>query len=293
MRFLSLALPFGVALTASVAFAQAAPSDNEHPCRDAMNCGQQMGTDENPSGEATAPQTTSPEYTAPGQQGNAPTIRERDVEHERVIEQGKAGKDVKKGEQPKGAYAGTSAEQTGVRSRISNFLRQPGFAITAGGGLVGFSKKEARNVTSTGGTYTARLGIGTRTPLAVEVAYLGSAQDIDALGLDTRSALIGNGVEGALRINFLTGVWRPFIWGGAGWTHYTIARDRVNTSAIKESDDIAEFPLGAGIAFSFGKFLMEARGAYRFTSGSDMFDALPTSPNLNNWDATLHAGVEF
>lgn len=323
MRFLSLALPVGVALTASVAFAQAAPSDSEQDRHDSGTMQGHEGM--SPESEDMTPESTSPEYSAPdktqpgAQQEAAPVIREREVERERVIQQGKeeaseesekaaekaaekADKEREKAEaelekeadEDKAAYTGGAATtEKREKSKWGFFGGSPGFTLSAGGGVIGFSEEETRDVTSTGGAYQARLGIGTRTPIAIEVAYIGSANNIDTLGLDTSTVLLGNGVEGTARINFMSGMFRPYVVGGAGWKHYSLVNDDFNTSAISDSDDVAEFPVGAGISFHYGKFLMDARGSYRFTANSDLLDALPDSPNLNNWDATLRAGVEF
>src|SRR3954467_977973 len=60
-----------------------------------------------------------------------------------------------------------------------------GIEAAVGGGAVGFIDNAVRNTVNTGGTWDARLTFGSRLPIAIEGAYVGSVQNIDALGLST------------------------------------------------------------------------------------------------------------
>jgi hypothetical protein len=170
-----------------------------------------------------------------------------------------------------------------------------GIEALVGGGAVGFIDSAARNTVNTGGTWDARLTFGSRLPIAIEGAYVGSAQSIEALGLSTNSRLIGNGVEGDLRLNFTNYMVQPYIFGGAGWTHYQITNSSTNTSSVLSSDDVGTVPLGAGISIRPAKgFLIDVRGTYRAVFDDTMFDRITNSNNsMQNWSALGRLGFEF
>jgi len=170
-----------------------------------------------------------------------------------------------------------------------------GIDATVGGGAVGFIDTAVRNTVNTGGTWDARLTFGARLPIAIEGAYVGSTQNIDALGLSTNSRLIGNGVEGDLRLNFTNYMVQPYIFGGAGWTHYQITNSTTNTSSVLSTDDVGTVPLGAGISIRPTKaFLIDVRGTYRAVFNDTMFDRVTNSNNsMQNWGAIGRVGFEF
>ena len=170
-----------------------------------------------------------------------------------------------------------------------------GIEALVGGGAVGFIDSAVRNTVNTGGTWDARLTFGSRLPVAIEGAYVGSAQNIDALGLSTNTHLIGNGVEGDLRLNFTNYMVQPYIFGGAGWTHYQITNTATNTSSVLSTDDVGTVPLGAGISIRPTKaFLIDVRGTYRAVFNDTMFDRVTNSNNsMQNWGAVGRVGFEF
>src|SRR5579871_235747 len=172
---------------------------------------------------------------------------------------------------------------------------QLGIEASVGGGAVGFIDSAVRNTVNTGGAWDARLTFGTRLPIAIEGAYVGSAQSIDALGLATNSRLVGNGVEGDLRLNFTNFKVQPYIFGGAGWTHYQINNSNINTSSVASQDNVGTVPLGAGISIRPTKvFIVDIRGTYRAVFDDQMFDRITNSNNsMQNWNAYGRVGFEF
>jgi hypothetical protein len=136
---------------------------------------------------------------------------------------------------------------------------------------------------------------GSRLPLAVEGAYVGSVQGIDALGLSTSSLLIGNGVEGTLRFNLTRRRVQPYLFGGIGWTHYQLSNAATNTSSVLARDDIGTVPLGAGISGRLGRgFIVDARGTYRATFDDELLRAQETTNNtMQSWSAAARGGFEF
>jgi hypothetical protein len=170
-----------------------------------------------------------------------------------------------------------------------------GIEATLGGGAIGFIDEGARAVAGTGGSWDARLLFGSRLPIAVEGAYVGSAQSIDALGLASSSVLLGNGFEGTLRINLTHGRIQPYLFGGAGFTHYQLSNTSTNTSSVRGDDDIGTVPLGAGITGRLaGSFIVDARGTYRATFDDDLLRATAASSNsMQSWNASARIGFEF
>jgi hypothetical protein len=172
---------------------------------------------------------------------------------------------------------------------------QLGIEASLGGGAVGFIDSSVRNTVNTGGTWDVRLTFGTRLPIAIEGAYIGSAQSLDVLGLASNATLVGNGVEGDLRLNFSNYNVQPYIFGGAGWTHYQITNSAVNTSSVTSTDNVGTVPLGAGISIRPSQvFIIDIRGTYRAVFDDTMFDRITNTNNsMQNWSAAGRVGFEF
>lgn len=169
-----------------------------------------------------------------------------------------------------------------------------GFSVTAGGGIFGYTDEDTRDATSEiGGNYTARLAIGTRRPVGFEIGYVGSAQNVEALGLDEDAVLLSNGVEGVVRLNMGSAGVQPYLIGGAAWRRYDITNADFNTSSIRDSDDVIEFPVGGGLAFRWQGLVLDARAAYRIATDDDLLRTDDEGPRLDAWDVTLKAGLEF
>lgn len=181
-------------------------------------------------------------------------------------------------------------------------LSELGFAISAGGGVSGFTSDTARSTTQDGGGWDVRATIGTRMPVAAELSYVGSAQTIDALGLDDNAVLIGNGLQANLRLNLTTrAALQPYLFAGAAWRRYDLANIDTNTSAIAGDDDVLEIPVGAGLAYRYAGLVFDARGEFRGATGADLMPSLTQdSPFANDKRAALHRwgvnasiGLEF
>jgi hypothetical protein len=170
-----------------------------------------------------------------------------------------------------------------VETPSKPWLERVGIGFSAGGGVDDFASDTMRGATGVGGGWNVRATLGTKSVLALEGSYIGSAQNINALGLDNDALLIGNGVQGALRLNFIEDfVVQPFVYGGAAWRHYDISNSNFNTSDVADSDDVAEFPAGVGVAGYVYGLMADVRGEYRFATGEDL------APSANNTgDATM------
>ena len=176
-----------------------------------------------------------------------------------------------------------------------------GTSIQIGGGVTGFIDDAADAVLGTGGNWTARLVLGTRFPVAVEAAYIGTANDISALGLDDDALAVSHGFEGAVRWNIVSTFLDrmnvgsvfvdPYVFGGIAYKNYSLANEDFNTSSVGDSDNVGEIPVGGGIALSMGRFIVDARGEYRAAFSDDL---LGNDTNaLSNWGVSGRLGWEF
>lgn len=171
-----------------------------------------------------------------------------------------------------------------------------------GGGATNFTEPGAVGATSVGGYWDARVGVGTRSYLGAEVGYVGSARNVEALGLADDAFLLSNGVEGVARLNVPillgdnTTLLEPYTFGGIGWNHYNVVTDSANTSSIDDSDDVMTVPLGVGIALGFMGVTLDARATYRQALDSDIFGSETSSfadTSMNSWGAGAALGFEF
>jgi peptidoglycan-associated lipoprotein len=174
-----------------------------------------------------------------------------------------------------------------------------GIGATLGGGVTDFVNDGAKAFANIGGSWEARLTFGTRMPVALEGAYIGSAQGIQALGLETNAVLVGNGAEGDVRINFTTMRIQPYIFGGAGWINYQVRNTTITAADVQRSDNVLEVPFGVGLSARIGKgLLIDVRGTGRVVYGDTLFNNLSATtnagnPGLNSWNAGARLGWEF
>ena len=164
-----------------------------------------------------------------------------------------------------------------------------GMELQVGGGAQGFVDQDASAVAKTGGDWTARLVVGTRSFIAGEAAYLGSAQNLDTLGVSDNAVLMSNGFEGALRVNFTRSVVQPYILGGYTWRRYTVQNTSVNTSSVADADNVSAIPVGAGIAFRPGRFVIDIRATFHGAFGQEL---IPNA-NLSTLSGNAKLGFEF
>jgi hypothetical protein len=170
----------------------------------------------------------------------------------------------------------------------------PGTAFTLGGGVFGYSDRTTRDLTTKlGAIYDARLTLGDRAPISLEISYIGSTQNIHAAGLESGARLMSNGVQGNLRLNLGSAAIQPYIHGGAAWRHFYVTNTSFNNSVFNSGDNVVDFPVGLGFAFHIDRFVLDARGEYRFATRDDIIKTETSGPRLDHWTGTLSAGVEF
>jgi hypothetical protein len=172
-----------------------------------------------------------------------------------------------------------------------------GVSVQGGGGVMNFTGGSERGVTDLGGSWEARAVFGTRMIPALEAAYIGSARNVSG-GVASGTGLVGNGLEGAFRLNapFLTNrvLVEPFIFGGLGWSHYSL-NHLSNNVIVSRSDDIGTIPMGGGLAVGYQGFLAEARFTYRpaFDDNGLVLATDGRTMSMDTWNISLSIGYEF
>ncbi len=167
-----------------------------------------------------------------------------------------------------------------------------GLALTAGGGATGFLTSESRALSNVGPGWDARLHLGTRSIIGGEIGYFGGLTGMSGVrGLDSSTDLLRQGVEGAMRLNIVSGVVQPYIMGGVGWTNARLTGTTFNNSDVKSTDDMVHFPVGAGVGFHYRGLLVDTRGVFRPTVRDTMLEA--EGARMHTWEGKLNAGFEF
>jgi hypothetical protein len=189
------------------------------------------------------------------------------------------------------AASGTASAAGWRADAPTNLLTPLGEYVLAGGGVTDFTEDDVKDRFDIGGAWDLRLGLGSRSYVGAEVAYVGSMRRAD--GADTD--LISNGGEAVLRLQvpyasdrFLVA---PFVFGGIGWSRLTLEDA---PPALEDSDDIGVVPFGAGLTLGYGRVLLDARFTYRTSFNEDLALAVgePTA-DLQQWGVTAAIGAEF
>jgi hypothetical protein len=179
-------------------------------------------------------------------------------------------------------------------------MERVGFSLAAGGGVADFTNRDMRDTTGVAGTWAVRATLGTKTPLGFEGSYIGSAQSIDALGLDSDTVLVSNGLQGALRLNaVMNAPITPFIFGGVAWSRFDVTNTTTNTSAISDKDDLLEIPVGLGVGGSWRGFGYDVRGELRFATNEDLVPEVTAGrasgahADMHRWGVNATLGYGF
>lgn len=181
-----------------------------------------------------------------------------------------------------------------------------GISMSVGAGVAGFQDRDLRSTTDIGGLWDVRAVIGTRSLLALELAYVGTAQAIDSqFGEQQSATLIGTGVEGAARLNFMPlEAATPYVFAGLGYKRYDVRGADFMTAGtgIADEDTLLEVPLGGGLAFRVDRFIADARFTYRIATGEDLAVAVTDNGDvdidaaalpMDTWSAAARVGFEY
>jgi len=183
---------------------------------------------------------------------------------------------------------------TYVESDSRGIYEKYGIGVALGGGVEGFAGDTLRNTTDPGGAWDVRLSLGMKSPLALEAAYVGSAQQINALGLSGNAYLVGNGAQADARLN-VTGdpAIQPFVYGGVAWKRYSIRNETANTSDLIDNDDVLEVPLGVGISSRYAGLMLDLRGEYRVATQADLVSQTNPNARQDRFGVNANVGIAF
>lgn len=143
-------------------------------------------------------------------------------------------------------------------------------ALMVGGGVAAFSDEQIAERVDTGGTWDLRLLFGVYSMLALEAAYVGTANSVQVIGSDT--TLTSHGLEGALRLS--TPGWLPVpiqVYGfiGAGFARFDLSGA---PEVGSEGDTSFVVPFGAGLQLNMGPYwVADARFTYRAMFDDELF----------------------
>jgi opacity protein-like surface antigen len=204
-----------------------------------------------------------------------------------------------------GEATGEAFEETGeavvatgeaVGEAVVDTTARPGMGldVSVGGGFYDFLDSDTNDYLSLGGMWEARVGWRMGN-LGVEAAYIGSYNDIDALGLDNDARLIGTGVEAAGRFDILPeSVVVPYVLAGLGITHYDLSNASFNTSNVGNTDNVFYIPLAAGAMYDItGQIFLDARFTVRPAFDSDLIDEANEDTGMDSWSLAGRAGFRF
>ena len=231
------------------------------------------------------------------------TVREREVVRVRITPESSETMEEEEEE-------AKALEDRGREPIIEGALFTPlGAGMLVTGGYKNFVEPGVTDTLTPGGYWDIRGILGTRSFVGLEAAYHGSAQDVEAIGLQSQSYVVSNGVEGALRLNApitqamfpqanlqAPVLFEPFAFGGVGWQRYTLVNEGENTSAVASDDDILTVPFGAGLAVSIAGLHLDGRITYRHALYSGLLGTATSSfadTSLNSWSVGGGLGFEF
>jgi hypothetical protein len=187
-----------------------------------------------------------------------------------------------------------TAEPVSTRARVTSPM---GISMTIGGGITNFVDDDMRGFADLGGTWEARLAVGTRTPIAGELGYVGTAQSVDALGLDRDAMLVSNGVEGAARFNLIREGLQPYVFGGVGWARYDVTRTDASSSSLRDQENIVYVPFGGGVGMYAAGLILDLRGTYRKAYRDEIArtptGSTDTSVEMDSWTVAAKIGWEL
>lgn len=185
---------------------------------------------------------------------------------------------------------------------------KPAVALEVGGGVGGFADPSLGDITNVGGIWNVRATVMPAWPVALEVGYLGSLNDIDSnqyeAGIDAQVA--GNGGQALVRANVLelAGVKpkkdlriEPYVAAGASYTNLAVIGDDRNDPQIdadfRDSDDLFGIPAAIGVDTVIqDNFSLGARVAYNYHFDNDLTRA-DDDDDAQSWGAMANVGVTF
>jgi hypothetical protein len=175
-----------------------------------------------------------------------------------------------------------------------------GVGFTLGAAVTGFTSSALRESVrhTVGEGWAVRLTAGTHIPLGLELGYFGSVSTLRTLNEDYNGLLFGTVVEAAVRWTILPRAEStPYLFIGAGWQGFNVHNLQFPTAdtGMSDSASVAEFPMGAGIAYRDPTgWVADLRATFRATtSGTLLREPDGGFASLASWEASGSVGYEF
>ncbi|HEX2687251.1 MAG TPA: hypothetical protein VHN14_11560 [Kofleriaceae bacterium] len=203
---------------------------------------------------------------------------------------------------PLAASAGDAPDPYSYGWHDNRLASGVGISTMLGGGVTGFTDKTMRDsVTSrVAGLWDLHVTLGSHTPLALDVSYLGTAANINALIGTQSGTLIGTTAEAALRYNILPHyAWNPYAFAGIGWQRYDVTGGtfKLSDTGINSSDNSMVFPMGAGVTYRDKTgIVVDVHGTFRANTNQGLVLERAGSSNyapMHTWEASGAIGYEF
>jgi hypothetical protein len=192
---------------------------------------------------------------------------------------------------------GEEMPQPTIRQFREEHLFTTQWAIEAGGGYASFGAKGLRDITQNGGTWDARFVLGVHTVLGAELAYVGTANQLNGRmpGINNNTVIVSNAFEGNLRL--ATPALRivpvqAFAFGGAGYNRFSLTNESgVNNSILHGGDSTFVLPFGGGIQGNIGEHVtVDGRFTYRAQFDENL---LGRDHNADQYTISFRAGYVF
>jgi len=189
------------------------------------------------------------------------------------------------------------APQPTIRQFREEHLFTTQWGIMAGGGYASFGAKGLRDITQNGGTWDARFILGMHTVLGAELAYVGTANELNGRmpGINNNAWIASNAFEGNLRLATpalrLVPV-QAFAFGGAGYNRFSLNNvNGFNSSPLRGSDNTFVLPFGGGVQGNIGQHVtVDGRFTYRAIFDENL---LGRDHNADMYTISFRAGYVF
>lgn len=166
-------------------------------------------------------------------------------------------------------------------------------SVTTGAGPANYFGSALNSAVDVGAAWDARVTFGTHSVLALEAAYVGSSNSVDALNRQEHGRLDSHGVDGDLRLQLPTMV-QPYVFGGVGYNHMAVTQTGAVSSAgpLSDSDNQVTVPAGAGLTGYLGKHAtLDVRGTYRLIPDNNI--TMMSTGAMHQWMAQANFGYVF
>jgi opacity protein-like surface antigen len=164
-----------------------------------------------------------------------------------------------------------------------------GMGVLIGGNFNTFFGTAAQEDTKVGAGWDARVELGTRSHLGGEFSYVGSTNEITALGVDSRAQLLSNGMSGLVRLNVLTGPVQPYAGVGIGYKRYQVVNTTTNSSDITDRSDVPVVPAAFGLAVRGMGLILDTR----FAVDAPISASIIPGSAMTSWNLGASIGAEF